>query len=215
MAPFELSESDVARISSIGVQTRRHTPPEECCHKIELTHRVSRVEQAVSLLTKPLDRAVQAELTEPSKSLIVDQVPPKVLNKKFGRARIREGWHQICTTCDAVIEQRISKIVKWIKPSSQTVKLNRDGSCTQGMCGGGGIVRNNQGRVIFAYSIPLVPGTSNIAEAAAMLFGLKWCATNGFKSALGETDSLLITNYIRREWKMPWKISNYINGSRN
>ncbi|KAK4367014.1 hypothetical protein RND71_014894 [Anisodus tanguticus] len=39
--------------------------------KTELTHRVSRVGAE---LTKPLDRAVQAELTEPSKSLIVDQV---------------------------------------------------------------------------------------------------------------------------------------------
>ncbi|KAK4345396.1 hypothetical protein RND71_035572 [Anisodus tanguticus] len=33
-------ESDDARISPIGVQTRLHVPPKECYQKIELTHRV-------------------------------------------------------------------------------------------------------------------------------------------------------------------------------
>ncbi|XP_075099097.1 uncharacterized protein LOC142175982 [Nicotiana tabacum] len=78
------------------------------------------------------------------------------------------------------------------------------------MCGGGGLVRNNQGIVIFAYSIPLGPGTSNFAEAATVLIGIKWCATNGYGLSLGETDSMLLTKCIRREWKVPWKIESII-----
>ncbi|XP_070012519.1 uncharacterized protein [Nicotiana sylvestris] len=103
----------------------------------------------------------------------------QILNNRFGRARIGDDWKSICLACEALIEQRISKIFKWIKPPPQTVKLNSDESCIQGMCGCEGLVRNMQGIVIFAYSIPLGPGTSNFAEAAAMLFGIKWCAANG------------------------------------
>lgn len=60
-------------------------------------------------------------------------------------------------------------------PFSQTVKLNSDGSCRQGQSGGGDgrLIRNNKGMINFANSIPLGEGTSNIAEAAALLFGLK------------------------------------------
>nr|XP_033513923.1 uncharacterized protein LOC117278552 [Nicotiana tomentosiformis] len=67
----------------------------------------------------------------------------KILSNSFGRAILGEDWQIICVACEAMIEQRISKIVKWNKPPLQVVKLNSDGSCNQGMCGGGGLVRNN------------------------------------------------------------------------
>ncbi|KAK4337571.1 hypothetical protein RND71_042058 [Anisodus tanguticus] len=74
---------------------RRRAPPKDCCQKIELTHRVepsqsswSRVDQAVSLLTKPLDLAVQDELTEPSKSLTVDQIALKKLKSMNSKAEM-------------------------------------------------------------------------------------------------------------------------------
>ncbi|XP_060195216.1 uncharacterized protein LOC132624453 [Lycium barbarum] len=49
-----------------------------------------------------------------------------------------------------------------------------------------------------------------MAEAAAMLYGLKWCSANGFNIVWGETDSLLITRCINGEWKPPWKIAKLI-----
>lgn len=66
-------------------------------------------------------------------------------------------------------------LVRWIKPPLLFVKLNSDGRCRDGICGGGGVVRDSMGALIMAYSIPLGAGTSNWAEAKAMLFGLKWC----------------------------------------
>ncbi|XP_019264449.1 PREDICTED: uncharacterized protein LOC109242076 [Nicotiana attenuata] len=134
----------------------------------------------------------------------------QILNSSFGRARLGEDWQTIYVACEAVIERRILKIIKWNKPSFRAVKLNSDGSCIQGTCGGGGLVRNNQGIVIFAYFIPLGPGTSNFAEATSMLFGIKWCAANGYRLVLGETDSMLITRCIRREQKVPWRIKSII-----
>jgi len=58
-------------------------------------------------------------------------------------------------------------------------------------------------------------GTSNIAKASAMFFGLKWCAHNGFRTELGETNSLLLTKCINKEWKIPWRILNFIEEIQN
>ncbi|WMV42520.1 hypothetical protein MTR67_035905 [Solanum verrucosum] len=44
-----------------------------------------------------------------------------------------------------------------------------------------------------------------------MLFDIKWCVNNGHSVIIGETDSLLITKCIRREWKVPWRILHIIN----
>ncbi|XP_070001998.1 uncharacterized protein [Nicotiana sylvestris] len=73
------------------------------------------------------------------------------------------------------------RVSRWIKPPLLFVKLNSDGSCKDGICGGGGIVRNSMGTLIMAYSIPLGAGTNNWAEAKAMLFGLKWCIKRRYR----------------------------------
>lgn len=65
-------------------------------------------------------------------------------------------------------------MVKWIKPPMLFVKLNTDGSCNNGACGGlGGVVRDDMGRFIMAIILPLGQGTSNWAEAYSFLLGLK------------------------------------------
>lgn len=87
--------------------------------------------------------------------------------------------------------------------SSANEKLYYDGSCTQGICGGGGLIRNSQGITLWAYCIILGPGTSNMAEAAAMLYGLKWCANRKLVLTMAETDPLLLTKCVKGEWKSP------------
>lgn len=95
------------------------------------------------------------------------------------------------------------------------------------------MVRDNTGKIIFAYAIPLglgiIPspiltkklkeaskteereeGSSNYAEAAAMLFGLRWCLNNDPRLVWGETDYLLLTNCIKKVWKTPWKIASIV-----
>ncbi|KAH0676527.1 hypothetical protein KY285_024328 [Solanum tuberosum] len=78
------------------------------------------------------------------------------------------------------------------------VKLNSDGRCRDGICGGGGVVRDSMGALIMAYSIPLGAGTSNWAEAKAMLFGLKWCIERRYRLVIGETYSLLLSSCTSR-----------------
>lgn len=102
-----------------------------------------------------------------------------ITRRKFGEANIGETWRSLSNIFDANIHQHISNPVKWIKPPARTFKLNSDGSFLQGSCGGGGLIRDSFGHTIFAYSINLGLGTSNMAEAAALLYGLKWCADKG------------------------------------
>ncbi|PHT89092.1 hypothetical protein T459_04205 [Capsicum annuum] len=88
--------------------------------------------------------------------------------------------------------------------------VNTDGSCIQGKYGGGGAVRDSQGKVISAFAIPFGQGTSNMDEAATLLFGINWCNNKGFRSVTGETNLLLLTNCIRNKWKTPWTILAFI-----
>ncbi|XP_059306503.1 uncharacterized protein LOC132057945 [Lycium ferocissimum] len=134
----------------------------------------------------------------------------QALKNKFASASFGNTWSTICQACEASIQQKVTIQVKWIKPQLESVKLNSDGSCLNREYGGGGTVRDPTRRVIFAYAIPLGKGTSNMEKEAAMLFGLVWCSRNGNTIVWGETDSLLLTKCINREWKPPWNIANYI-----
>lgn len=80
----------------------------------------------------------------------------------------------------------------------------------KGSCGGGGIVRDNQRNMMFAYSLNLGQGTSNMVEAQAMLYGLKWYVNRGYDKVRGETDSLLLSKCINRDWKPPWRLDQLI-----
>nr|XP_009598929.1 uncharacterized protein LOC104094661 [Nicotiana tomentosiformis] len=90
-----------------------------------------------------------------------------------GKVRIGDSWSSIYIACEAHIQQTSSFPVKWIRPPAQLVKLNSDGNCSNGQCGGGDIIRDHEGKFIAAYSISLGACTSNYAEAEALLFGLK------------------------------------------
>lgn len=70
-------------------------------------------------------------------------------------------------------EMKISKVV-WSKPSNNIYKLNTDGNVlgNPGKIGGGGILRDSQGRMIYAFAVPLGTGTNNQVELQAAIQGL-------------------------------------------
>ncbi|WMV35109.1 hypothetical protein MTR67_028494, partial [Solanum verrucosum] len=96
------------------------------------------------------------------------------------------------------------------KPPRNCTKLNNDGSCVQESCGGGGIIRDSQGNMMIAYSLGLDQGTSNMVEACALLYGLKWCVSGGYDRVWGETNSLLLVKCINGEWRTPWRLDKLI-----
>ncbi|XP_069154358.1 uncharacterized protein [Solanum lycopersicum] len=74
-----------------------------------------------------------------------------------------------------------------------------------GQTGGGGILRDHQGKLIYAFSIPFGFGTSNFAEIQAALHGLNWCHQHGFKKIILEVDSELLVKWIANTKSIPWR----------
>ena len=98
-------------------------------------------------------------------------------------------------------------MVSWRKPDDGIYKINTDGSALQesGNIGGGGIVRDHQGNLIYAFSLPFGLGTNNIAEIKAALYGLDWCEQHGYKSIELEVDSELLCKWINNTVGIPWR----------
>ncbi|KAM3344039.1 hypothetical protein P3S68_026130 [Capsicum galapagoense] len=78
--------------------------------------------------------------------------------------------------------------VYWSKPPSNMVKLNSDGSAltNPGKIGAGGIIRDHNRDLIYAYATPLGQGTNNQAEVESAILGLSWCHRNNIQQFILE-----------------------------
>ncbi|KAK4707461.1 hypothetical protein R3W88_033008 [Solanum pinnatisectum] len=85
-------------------------------------------------------------------------------------------WRRLCTLIEKCFHDTKITIVQWIRPQNEWVKINTDGSALSnpGTIGAGGIIRNQNGELILAFSTPAGEGTNNQARWAAIL-GLSWC----------------------------------------
>ncbi|KAH0655606.1 hypothetical protein KY285_030488 [Solanum tuberosum] len=72
--------------------------------------------------------------------------------------------------------------VTWEKPPPNIFKLNKDGSAltNPGRIGAGGIIRDDSGNVVYAFSIPLGIGTNNLAGIQVVVYGIQWGLHNGY-----------------------------------
>ena len=88
-------------------------------------------------------------------------------------------------------------IISWKPPPNAKYKLNIDGSAltNPGRIGGGGILRNEHGGIIYAFAIPLGEGSNNQAEVQAASYGLNWCIQHGYKNII-EVDSELLIKWL-------------------
>lgn len=96
-------------------------------------------------------------------------------------------------------------IVSWNRPREGIYKFNTDGSAIQetGKIGGGGILRDHQGKIIYSFSVLFCFGTNNIAELKEALYGLEWCQQHGYKNIDLEVDSTLLCNWINNTTSIP------------
>lgn len=115
---------------------------------------------------------------------------------QFGKVRVGESWKSICYLCDVLMIQKFVVLVRWIKLLLFFVKFNSDGSCRDGICGGGGVVRDSMGVFIMVYFIFLGVGISNWVEVKVMFFGFKWCIERRYRLVIGEIDFLLLLSCI-------------------
>ena len=89
-----------------------------------------------------------------------------------------ESWDVLHSALVGV-RRRVSIIqVAWVAPTGG-YKLNSDG-CSRGnpgISGGGGVMRDREGKLIFGYSCFFGSLTSLHAELRAMLFGVRLCVS--------------------------------------
>lgn len=106
-------------------------------------------------------------------------------------------------------EVKVTKVT-WNKPIDDFFKLNTDGSALEnpGSIGGGGILKDKHGNLIYAFATPLGFGTNNQAEIRAAIFGVSWCIQHGYNKIILEVDSKLLIKWLKHNVKPPWSIQD-------
>ncbi|KAK6777571.1 hypothetical protein RDI58_024289 [Solanum bulbocastanum] len=67
----------------------------------------------------------------------------QTLVSEYKQLNMGHEWKDITNILDCKFFVKKSIWVKWNRPELLCVKINSDGSCLEGQCGGGGIIRDN------------------------------------------------------------------------
>ncbi|MQM09134.1 hypothetical protein Taro_042000 [Colocasia esculenta] len=92
-------------------------------------------------------------------------------------------------------------------PLPGRLKLNVDGAfkITSGEAGGGGILRDHEGNMCWAFTRKYYGLNSSLAaEALALRDGLSICCSKGVTEVLVETDSLNLLQIVTKQISCPW-----------
>ncbi|XP_022858861.1 uncharacterized protein LOC111379670 [Olea europaea var. sylvestris] len=91
---------------------------------------------------------------------------------------------------------KISKFVRWIPPLPTWVKLNIDGCCigNPGNCGGGRVIREENGELIYAFYTFYGHSNNTWAELKAFLEGIHICVERNFLNIVIESDPQVVVN---------------------
>lgn len=112
--------------------------------------------------------------------------------------------------CTRAISNSQLRVIRWMQPLWPSLKLNTDGACkSNGESGGGGVIRDSRGNTIFAFSHFYGTANSLIAEARALLDGIKYLRTFVSDPAIVECDSQSLVRIIKKEIHCPWSILAY------
>ena len=89
--------------------------------------------------------------------------------------------------------------MRWISPPVQWVKLNSDGSSmgNPGRVGGGGIIRNVEGKWIKGYARAIGNTNSVAVELWALRDGIQLCLELNLRAVIIELDAMLVVNLLR------------------
>ena len=98
----------------------------------------------------------------------------------------------------AASKLRVEKLIKWERPQRGWFKLNTNCSLlgNPGMSGGGGILRNNAGLWVHAFSRHIRIATSFLAELWALRDGLIMCQNLQINALEIELDAKIIANLM-------------------
>nr|XP_010327351.2 uncharacterized protein LOC104649583 [Solanum lycopersicum] len=94
----------------------------------------------------------------------------------------QSSWDNLINIIEQCKQQYNIIVVGWNKLHKDIYKINTDGSALQesGKIGGGGILRDHQGKLIYAFSFLFGFATNNMAELRAAAYGIDWHITRKF-----------------------------------
>lgn len=95
---------------------------------------------------------------------------------------------------------------RWQCPRPSRYKLNADGSSQNGVSMGGGVLRDDMGRVLAIFSHFYGIGTNMMAEFLALRDGLELCKSLGIMQLDVESDSAIVVQTITRKYTNGWNI---------
>ncbi|KAK4717860.1 hypothetical protein R3W88_016198 [Solanum pinnatisectum] len=86
------------------------------------------------------------------------------------------NWKDVMKIIEECRHDIIVTPVTWEKRPPNSYKLNTDGSAltNPGRIGGGGIIRDDFGNLVYAFAVPLGTGTNSLTEIQAAIYGIQW-----------------------------------------
>ncbi|KAH0773494.1 hypothetical protein KY290_010631 [Solanum tuberosum] len=104
------------------------------------------------------------------------------------------------------------RIIKWNRPPNNIHKLNTDGSALNNprKIGGERILRDSNGNMAYAFTIPLGIHTNYQAKTQATTHGIYWFVQHGYERIIFVVDLKLLTKWINNNIKPPWKIQQHL-----
>lgn len=89
----------------------------------------------------------------------ITQLITFIIRLQFLNFKYNLSWEELTHLLDKKISFKMCRVVYQNKPTSRFYKINSDGSHKDNSSGGGGVIRDSQGKMIMAYSIHFEHGT--------------------------------------------------------
>lgn len=128
--------------------------------------------------------------------------------------KLSKGDMEVLKRMDVKIVEkyrRRPRIVRLSMPSPGRFKLNVNGSSigNPGKSGGGGVLRDDIGKLVFAFSKYFGYCSNNVVELRVVLERLSLCKQLGFSKIDIECDSLVVANWIVDKKCIVWYLWDF------
>ncbi|XP_071918763.1 uncharacterized protein [Coffea arabica] len=136
----------------------------------------------------------------------------KVLTTAHFRGDSDDPWRALAT-------RRRSKIrflaIAWRRPPLHCVKLNTDASICDGQGAGGGLLRDHESKIIFAFYNEFGEVDVLTAECLALLHGLRMCSVAFRERLLVEVNSNSLALLVSSRGSSQWPLCNFVRQIRH